>query len=239
MNNYIVRFFQRRTEIFLSLCFMAASVFSQDYSAPSYDRLVVNADGSVFYLEPLDKSEVNRLEFRNRVRPTLEIFAVQKEGDKKILIIDYDSDGFPDFIRIEKHAKNMGVEAVSFYRGPKHKEHEESHLEHALEHSFVRRDSATARQLKDKLRAMRDRTIRDDEIGVFTGYSLFAELKLSVIESTFASCDSLFHGIGTLTAMSLENLRKAPHVSDQYGNQIMKLLSINPHTLGLPPDNSH
>jgi hypothetical protein len=211
-----------------------STTVAQDYSAPNYDRLVINADGTVVYFEPLDKSEVNRLEYRNRVRPTLEIFSLQEEGEKKITVIDYDSDERPDFIRVEKTAKNMNVETVGFYRGPKHKEHEESHLEHALEHSFVRRDSMVARELRDKLRAMRERTIRDDEVGLFTGYSLFAELNLSVIESAFASSDSLFRGLDELTSMSLETLRKAPHLSSRYRSEIRKLISINPHTLGIP-----
>ncbi len=211
---------------------------SQNEKISNYDRLVINSDGTIVYFEPLDSSLINRIEYRNRVRPIMEIFAIRSDGEKKIQMIDYDSDLRPDFIRIEKAAEDRIMETVSFYRGPMHKNHEESHLEHALEHSFVRRDSVMARELREKLEAMRARRIPENELGVFSGYSLFAELKLKVIESAFTASDSLFQAIAQVTTASLSSLRQAPYLSTRYGNEIKMLISINPHTLGVMPENS-
>lgn len=215
-----------------------SSAAAQDEKATSFDRLIVNSDGTISYFEPLDATLVNRIEFRNRVRPLMEIYTLLKEGEKKIQIIDYNNDLHPDFIRIERATDEKIVETVSFYRGPLHKQHEESHLEHALGHSFVRRDSVLAREMRDKLEAMRQRHIPDTEIGVFSGYSLFAELKLKVIESAFTACDSLFQGIGRVTTLDISSLRDTPYLGSRYRGQIKLLVGINPHTLGIVPENS-
>lgn len=219
-------------------CLVAGTSLAQDPAPETlparaeYQRFVVNSDGSFILVEPLDDTQVNRLEYRNRIRPTLDVFQTDGGLEKKINIIDYDADFRPDLIRIERASDDRSVEAISFYRGPMHKAHEEGHLAHALEHSFVRRDSLLTKDIKDRLEAMRARSIRDDEIGVFTGYSLFAELDLRTIRLAFDAADSLFEGVHHISSLSLSDMRGAPELSLSYRRDIDFLLMLNPHTLG-------
>jgi hypothetical protein len=201
-------------------------------------RLVVHADGSLVYIEPVDETLVNRVEFTNRHRPTLEIFLHDGASDRRITILDYDPDQRPDFLRIERTDTDGNVEAVSFYRGPMHKVHEEGHLEHALLHSFVRKDSSLTREIRERLAAMRRREIPAKEIGVFSGYSLFAPLDLPVIQSAFDAADSLFAGIAEITNAPILRLREMPQLLPRYRSMVDALLNINPHTLGNEDDRS-
>jgi len=209
---------------------------TQAQRRPDYQRLVINSDGSLVYVEPLDETLLNRLEYTNRLRPTLEIFFSDADGDRRISILDYDSDARPDFIRIERTPPDHTVEAVSFYRGPMHKLHEEGHLDHALKHSFIQNDSSLASEIRERLEAMRARQIGPEEIGVFSGYSLFAGLELPVIGEAFQAADSLFRGVEQVTSLNVQNLRNAPELAHIHRQEILKLLSINPHTLGTESD---
>lgn len=119
-----------------------------------FQRLAVNSDGSIVYIEPLDETLISRVEFTNRHRPTLEIFLYNGGSDRRVTILDYDPDHRPDFIRIERTEAAGSVEAVSFYRGPMRKVHEEGHLEHALLHSFIRKDSGLTQEIRERLAAI-------------------------------------------------------------------------------------
>ena len=232
------------TRVGLAIVLASAGSLAQDGQGiqgerrSDYERLVVNADGSLVYVEPLDTTLLNRLEYTNRLRPTLEIFLSDTEGDRRISILDYDHDAKPDFMRIERTLPDHTVEAVSFYRGPMHKLHEQGHLEHALQHSFIRNDSSLAREIRGRLDAMEVRTIDAGEIGVFSGYSLFAEIKLPIIGEAFRAADSLYSAIQRVTSSDVQSLREVPEIGTLHRSEIQKLLSINPHTLGMESEGS-
>lgn len=224
--------------LIVSLSVAQESALESQSGRAEYQRFVIHSDGSFILVEPLDETHVDRLEYRNRIRPTLDVFQIDGGIEKKINIIDYDADFRPDLIRIERASDARSVEAISFYRGPLHKTHEEGHLDHALKHSFVQRDSVLTKEIRDRLEAMKARSIREDEIGVFSGYSLFAELDLRTIRSAFSAADSLFMGISYISSLQLQQMRQAPELSTMYRDDIDFLLMINPHTLGTEHEES-
>ena len=204
----------------------------QPSTKTAYDKVVVNSDGSLLYVEPLDSTITNRLEYTSMGRPTLDIYYVEGIVQTHVQIIDYNSDFKADFIRIERLSEDRNNDVASFYRGPLHKKHEEGHLDHTLQHRFIRRDSSLTKEIEERLEAMRMRAIREDEIGVFSGYSLFAELNLKDIRDAFVAADAVFKGLSDITSMSLKNVRFASELSVQYKSEIKKLIGINPHTFG-------
>jgi hypothetical protein len=170
----------------------------QDYDRDA-QRLVVNADGSITYIEPFGPGSTNRFEYRSRPRHTIDLYSHKPDEERKVTIIDYDGDGKPDFIHVERMNADGVTDMVGLYRGPKHKVHEEGHLDHALKHRFILGDSASAHDLRERLEAIRTRSIPDDEVGVFSGYGLFAELRLPVIQGAFDASDTLATAVARLT----------------------------------------
>jgi hypothetical protein len=128
------------------------------------------------------------------------------------------------------------TDMVGLYRGPKHKIHEEGHIDHALKHRFVLGDSASAHDLRERLDAIHARVIPDDEVGVFSGYGLFAELRLPVIRSAFEAADGLAKAVSKLTDRSLKQMGHIPEIAAENAELVQLLLSINPHNLSADPD---
>jgi len=215
----------------------AQAAAPQDFERDS-QRLVVNADGSLTYIEPFGPARENRLEYHNKPRPTIDLYSHKPDEEQKVTIIDYDGDGRPDFIHIERMNSEAVTDMVGLYRGPKHKIHEEGHLDHALHHRFILGDSASAHDLRERLEAIQARVIPEDEVGVFSGYGLFAELRLPVIRSAFDAADGLAKAVARLTDRSLKQMGHIPEIATDNAELVRLLLSINPHNLAADPESA-
>lgn len=194
-------------------------------------RLVINADGSVNYIEPFGASNESLLEYKSKPRPAIELLSYLPNEQRKVSIVDYNGDGRPDFIHLERMDAEGNSDMVGLYRGPGHKIHEEGHLDHALKHHFIHSDSVAERQLIERLQAIRARVIREDEIGVFSGYGLFAELHLPAIRTAFESADALFSAITFLTKRTLNKMDRIPDIAGPHAEALRILLSTDPHNL--------
>jgi hypothetical protein len=217
--------------LMIFIAFAAGAQSSPNRSDQEAQRLVINADGSISYVEPFGSANESLLEYRSKPRPTIDLISYLVNEQRKVEIIDYDSDGKPDFIHIERIDAEGNADMVGLYRGPGHKIHEESHLDHALKHHFIHSDSVAEQQLAERLQAIRARNIHADEIGVFSGYGLFAELRLPSIRIAFESADTLFNEITILTKRTLNNMERIPDIAGPHGTALQLLLSTDPHTL--------
>jgi hypothetical protein len=219
--------------------FVAMAQSSSSRSEQEGQRLVINADGSISYVEPFGSANESLLEYKSKPRPTIDLLMYVPNEQRKVEIIDYNSDGRPDFIHVERIDAEGNADMVGLYRGPGHKIHEESHLDHALKHHFIHSDSVAEQQLAERLEAIRARNIHEDEIGVFSGYGLFAELHLPAIRISFESADALFNAITLLTKRTLNKLEPIPDLAGPHGAALQQLLSTDPHNLSseaLPRD---
>jgi len=226
---------QRRFASLLSLSILVScSAMSQMTESPTEgetQQLIINADGSINYYEPFGPKHESLLEYRTKPRPTIDLISLNDGEQRKVTIYDYDKNGTPDFIHLEHIFVDGSTDMVGLYRGPGHKLHEEGHLDHALKHHFIHRDSASAQQLRERLAAIRARTIPESEVGIFSGYGLFAGLRLPSIVSAFEAADSLAQGITILTGRSLNEHGRIPNLAAQHADAIGVLLTLDPHNL--------
>jgi hypothetical protein len=215
--------------------FLSGSItYAQDtppHPEQEAQQLVINADGSINYIEPFGQANESLLQYKSKPRPTIDLLTYLPNEQRKVSIVDYNVDGKPDFIHLEHLDAEGNSDMVGLYRGTGHKIHEESHLDHALKHRFIHSDSTAERQLRERLDAIRARTIRNDEIGVFSGYGLFAELNLPSIRGAFESADRLFEAISSLTKKSMNNMEHIPDIAATHAQEVRILLSTNPHDL--------
>lgn len=218
----------------LAILLSGSNIRAQDtplHAEQEAPRLVLNADGSINYSEPFGQANEGLLQYKSKPRPTIDLLTYLPNEQRKVSIIDYDLDGRPDFIHLEHLDADGNSDMVGLYRGPGHKIHEETHLDHALKHRFIHSDSTAEQQLRERLDAIRARTIRDDEIGVFSGYGLFADLNLPSIRAAFESADRLFHAISSLTKKAMDKMERIPDIASIHSQDVDILLSTNPHDL--------
>ena len=221
-----------------TMCTLAAQTNERKIGDPDGQQLVVNADGSINYYESFGPALESRLEYRSKPRPTIDIYSRRPTEEQRVTLIDYDADGKPDFIHVEYTNAEGVTDMVGLYRGPMHKKHEEGHLDHALSHRFILGDSLSARQLRERLEAIRARVIPVTEIGVFSGYGLFAELQLPVIRDAFRAADDLSHAIAQVTNRPVNQLMRVPDIALEHPAEVQLLLSINPHDLSTDSNGS-
>ena len=228
---------------FIVSCLVMASAVSpqllvaQENGDPKktyFGNLFVDYKGHICYTEALDENPMNRLEYRSDGRGIIGIFKMAGENRTKVEITDFNSDGKPDLIYLEKDAGEHAVTKVNFFRGADYQEHLKRHFGHALRtarHPLIKDDpeeKKRATQIELGLEALSKIELNRDDMGVYSADWLFKVTRHKDIQLAFVAADTLANALKYIVEGDYRILSQEAQIARKYSLEINILLGIDP-----------
>jgi len=237
-------------QVILSFLVVAAVFFPQfihaqeneDSRKTYFGNLFLDHEGHICYMEGLDNNPLNRLEYRSDGREIIGIFTAAGENRTKVEITDFNSDGRPDLIYMEKDAGEHTVTKVNFFRGSDYQEHLKRHFGHALRtatHPLIKdnpEEKKRATQIEEGLKALSKMELNRDDMGVYSADGLFRVTRHKDIQLAFVAADTLANALKYIVEGDYRILSQEAQIANKYSLEIKILLGIDPanHTLEKP-----
>lgn len=217
----------------LSVCLLHAQE-SGDSKKTYFGNLFLDTEGHICYMEPLDDNPLNRFEYRSDGREIISIFKASGENRSRVEITDYNSDGKPDLIYLERDAGEHTVTKVNFFRGSDYVEHLKRHFGHALvtaTHPLIKDDPAEkkrAAQIEVGLEALNNIELKKDDIGIYSAERLFKVTRHKDIQLAFVAADTLVKALKYIVEGDYRILSQEAQIAKTYGLEIGILLGFDP-----------
>ena len=199
-----------------------------------FDNLTLDPDGHICYVEFLEGSDFNRIEYREEGRGMISLYETVEELAKYVETRDFNEDDMPDIITIDWTMDGTDIRRLTLYRGPQYKEHLVKHLRHALGTAsrHIIRDTGAelqrSREIQDRLDELEKRPISDDEVGVFTTEAGFRPVDHKDIRYVFVAAGNLNAVLSDIVAGDYKVLSKRTELTKEYKLDIDILLSLDP-----------
>jgi len=216
---------------------VAAAQNDEGQKKTYFQNLFLDPEGHICYTEALDENPMNRLEYRTDGREIVGILSSKGDHRTKIEITDFDSDGKPDLIYIEKDQGEHDITKINFFRGPKYQEHLTRHFGHAMmtaTHPLIKDEPVEkkrAAEIQRGLDMLAGIHLTDDDMGVYSAEELFRVVPHKDIRLAFVAADTLSAALKTIVEGDFRVLSQEPEIVKRYSLEIGILMGIDPSAI--------
>jgi len=217
----------------LTLC-LSAPLLGQDDNKTYFDNLTLDPDGHICYIEFLNGSDIDRIEYREEERRMISLYQTIDGLQKYVETKDFDGDGTPDIITVEWRNNGRDIRRLTLYHGSGYEEHLVKHLHHALgtaKRHIIRDQSVEQQRSKDiqsRLEELEKRPIGKDEAGIFTTESGFVVSDHKDIRYAFSAAGNLQKVLADIVAGDYKVLSQRTSLTTEYRLDIGILLDLDP-----------
>ncbi len=202
-----------------------------------YENLTVDPDGHICYVEFLDGSDFDRIEYREEGRGTVSLYKKEDELVKYVETKDFNEDRKPDIITIEWTIDGTDIRRTTVYYGREYASHLVKHLRHALAtaHRHIIRDKEVEKQrstdIEARIAEIERRQIGEEEIGFFTTEKGFVPVAHKDLRYAFAAAGNLNLALSEIISGDYKVLSRSTELTKEYRLDIDILLSLDPGRL--------
>ena len=216
------------------LVLLTPALPAQEQKKTYFGNMFLDPQGHICYSEALDENALNRIEYRADGLEVISIFDSKGEVRIKVEVTDFNSDGNPDLIYLEKDLGERSVRKANFFRGTHYQEHLKRHFGHALRtaiHPLIKDDPAEknrAFQIEQGMKALDSIKLKNDDVGVYSAEGFFHVTRHKDIQLAFAAADTLISALRHIVEGDYRVLSQEAQIVKKYGPEIRILTGIDP-----------
>lgn len=223
--------------ILLTLFLLSVPAQAQDDTKEGrtyFDNLTLDPDGHICYVEFLDGSAFDRIEYREEGRGMISLYSNTEERAIYVETKDFDDDKRPDIITVEWTYGGTDIRRVTYYRGRAYSDHLTKHLRHALgtasRHIIKDREEerGRVREIRSRLQELEERPIEEGEVGIFSSDDGFLVRDHKDIRYAFVAADNLNKVLSEIVSGDYKVLSQKTDLTKEYKLDIDILLALDP-----------